>query len=362
MGGIGLKQKIMVLQIATLFVGSIVGAGLSSGRELNQFFSVYGLISLLGLLMCSGIYIVFGKIIVYISVQNKVKSYDEFVDIVCPKYIALFINIILTLSLLSGTAIIMAGSASIIWQHFGLPKWVGFLLMIVCSILFLLRNTEGLFEINTIVVPILIIVILSIFSVYYYYYPWHFTYEYLITIPNQKSNWLFSSIAYASFNIISIVGVIVPITNESKRPRLIIKGIMLGSVILTVLSICIALLMLVNPFTPKMYEIPLLYIAHKTHRILEAGMLAVIWLEMFSTQVSNVYSLSKSMENKWGIHYKRAVFIIIGIALPFSFFGFSRLVEILYPLYGALSLIFLGCCFCYIVKNKQVTNTMLRKR
>jgi uncharacterized membrane protein YkvI len=348
-----LKEKIIVLQVATLFVGSIVGAGLSSGRELNQFFSVYGLVSLLGLFICCAIYIIFGKIIVHISVQNKVKSYDEFVDLVCPKYIALFINIVLTLSLLSGTSIIMAGSASIIRQHFGFPKWVGFFLMIGCSILFLLRNTEGLFEINTIVVPILIIVIISIFSAYYYHYPWNFTYEYLILIPNQKSNWIFSSIAYASFNIISIVGVIVPITDEIKKPRLIIRGITLGSVILTILSICIALLMLVNPFTPKMYEIPLLFIAHKTHRILEAGMLAVIWLEMFSTQVSNVYSLSKSMENKWGIHYKRAVFIIILIALPFSFFGFSRLVEILYPLYGALSLIFLGCSFYYVIQNRD---------
>lgn len=356
-----MKQKMIVLQIATLFVGSIVGAGLSSGRELNQFFSVYGLVSLLGLLLCCIIYIVFGKVLVRISVQNKVKSYDEFVDLVCPKYIALFINIILTLSLLSGTSIIMAGSSSIFFQHFGFPKWVGFFLMLGCSILFLLRNTEGLFEINTIVVPILTVVILGIFSVYYCHYSWNFTYEYLILIPNQKNNWLLSAIAYASFNIISIVGVIVPITDEIKSPKLIIRGITVGSILLTIISICIALLMLVNPFTPKMYEIPLLFIAHKTHRILEVAMLCVIWLEMFSTLVSNVYSLSKSMENKWGIPYKRSVFIILLIALPFSFFGFSRLVEILYPLYGILSLVFLGCCFSYaFVHSKE--NTMLSKK
>jgi uncharacterized membrane protein YkvI len=93
-----LKEKIIVLQVATLFVGSIVGAGLSSGRELNQFFSVYGLVSLLGLFICCAIYIIFGKIIVHISVQNKVKSYDESISLSRSNTMTILLVLILDLS------------------------------------------------------------------------------------------------------------------------------------------------------------------------------------------------------------------------------------------------------------------------
>ena len=55
-----MKKIILMLKIATIFVGSIVGAGLSSGRELNQFFSVYGWKSFVGLIVCGLAYVILG--------------------------------------------------------------------------------------------------------------------------------------------------------------------------------------------------------------------------------------------------------------------------------------------------------------
>ena len=155
-----MKEKFLVMQLATIFVGSIVGAGLSSGRELSQFFSEYGYI---GLLICAVFYILVGTMIINISMKYKVKSYNEFITLVCPKGVSQFTNIILSLFLVSSTAIIFAGSSAVINEYFGIPKWIGFTLMVVCSIVFLLRNTEGLFEVNSVIVPLLTIIMTTIF-------------------------------------------------------------------------------------------------------------------------------------------------------------------------------------------------------
>lgn len=348
-----MKKTILVVQIATIFIGSIVGAGVCSGRELNQFFATYGIVGFLGLILCGLLYVVFGKIIVEIADYKKVSSYNEFVDLVCPKFVARFINMVLTLFLLSSTSIILAGSGSIMAQYFDVPRWVGVLVMIICSSLFLLRNTEGLFEVNGIVVPILITIMTAIFITYIFKNPSSFTYSYMRFMPRQKTNLLISTIVYVSFNILTIIGVIVPLTHEIKKPNEIVKGIILGSGVLTVICCYITFLMLVNPFNSKLYEIPLLAIAMQMGRVLQVAMLGVMWLEMFSSQVSNVYSLSYFLENKFKITYNKGIFLVVLIALPFSLIGFSKLVDFLYPIYGVLSLVFLMYCVIYFYKMKK---------
>ena len=347
-----MKNIVLIMQIAMIFIGSIVGAGVCSGRELNQFFATYGIGGLAGLILCGLLYIVFGKLIILITDKFKVNSYNEFVDLVCPKPVAKFTNIVLTLFLLSSTSIILAGSGSIMNQYFHVPKWLGVIIMIGCSSIFLLRNTEGLFEVNSLVVPTLIVVMTAIFFAYIKDNPMTSTYSYLRLMPRQKTNLLVSTLVYVSFNILTIIGVIVPLTNELKKPKQIIKGIILGSIVLTVIGIYITFLMLVNPFHPQLYEVPLLGLAMEMNKLLQLGMLGIMWLEMFSSQVSNVYSLSYFLKNKYKVPYNKGIFLVVLIATPFSMIGFAKLVEFLYPMYGVLSLVFLFYCTLFFIKNK----------
>ncbi|WP_054739756.1 YkvI family membrane protein [Cellulosilyticum ruminicola] len=351
-----MKRIILIIQIAMIFIGSIVGAGVCSGRELNQFFATYGIAGFIGIILCGLLYIVFSKIIVDISMKENVSSYNEFVDLVCPKWVAKFINVVLTLFLLSSTSIILAGSGALLNQYFQIPKWVGILIMVGCSSIFLMRNTEGLFEVNSVVVPTLVTIMTAIFIDYVYHNPFTLDFEYMRFIPPQKEHLLISTLVYVSFNILTIIGVIVPLTTDIKKPKEIEIGIIVGSSVLTIISMYIIFLMLVNPFYPKMYEMPLLAIAMKMSRWLKIAMLGVMWLEMFSSQVSNVYSLSYFLRNKFNIAYNRGIFIVVLIALPFSGIGFAKLVEILYPMYGILSLVFLLYCIIYFYKLKKETN------
>ena len=44
------KDFTKIFQVAAVFIGTVVGAGLASGKEITQFFTSFGLTSFLGIL------------------------------------------------------------------------------------------------------------------------------------------------------------------------------------------------------------------------------------------------------------------------------------------------------------------------
>lgn len=346
------KSVTIAFQIAAVFIGTIVGAGLASGQEIRQFFTEFGYKGFWGILICCLIYIVIAYMIICISLKYNLKSYNELINLVLrPKFFAKFTEGITSLFLISGAAIILAGSGSLIHQYFGLSKWIGILLMAIVSLLILLRDTKGLIEINSFIVPSLIIVLLTLFTLYIFFYKDIISWNYVKTVLPYKNNWLISCLLYSGFNILGCSGVLVPLSGELKNKKSLFWGIVMGALVLTGLSIIINLLLLLNiPYIFK-YEIPLLYIANRFGNIIQMMLLCIIWLEMFSTEVSDVYSVGKALSQIFNLSYKKAVFFIILIALPISQIGFVKLIGLIYPAFGAISLIFMiECIYFYFRK------------
>ena len=89
------------------------------------------------------------------------------------------------------------------------------------------------------------------------------------------------------------------------------------------------------------YSIPMLHVAKGAASIIGTILSITIWCEMFSTEVSDVYSISKKMNSNFNINYKLSIVIILAIACPFTGVGFAKLIKILYPPFGVISLIYI---------------------
>lgn len=344
------KKIILIFQIAAVFIGTIVGAGLASGQEITQFFATYGYKSFWGILICCIIYILTGYIITDLSIKYKLNSYNQLISLVSPGFLGKVTDIITGMFLISSAAIILAGSGALIHQYFNLNKWIGIFLMSIMAIIVLLRDTKGIIEINSFIVPSLTIVIVTLFILYIFFYE-NMSFSYVKTVPYYKNHWIFSSFLYCSFNVLCATGVIVPLTKELPNKRYIFSGLVLGSIGLTILSLIINLLLILNiPYIFE-YEIPLLYVANRFGKIIQIMLLTIIWFEMFSTEVSDIYSVSKTLEQTFKIPYKICCILILLIAIPISQIGFVQLITFLYPAFGLISLIFIIQCFIFYIKN-----------
>jgi uncharacterized membrane protein YkvI len=345
------KNLYLTFQIGAVFIGTIVGAGLASGQEISQFFTIYGYKSFIGIFICCFIYIFMGRMVIDISLKYQLNSYDALIKLVSPGFVGHITNFFTTIFLMSSSAVILAGSGALIHQYFGISRWFGIITMIFISVFILFRDTKGLIEINSIIVPSLIIVICTIFILYLVFYK-DINVTLLKTIPHYKKHWIFSSLIYGGFNILCCSGVLAPLSLEIKNKKVLTSGITIGSIGLTLLSIIINLLLLLNvPYVFK-YEIPLLYIAHRFGNIIQMVLLLIIWLEMFSTEVSDVYSVAKNLHEAFGISYKKSVILIMLIAIPISQIGFVKLISFLYPSFAIVSFIFMLQCIVFYFTKK----------
>lgn len=351
-----LKNDIKIItQTAAVFIGTIVGAGLASGQEITQFFTVYGTKSFLGLALCLVIYIVLGTIIIKLSIKHNLHSYKELITLVSPGALGTTINIITSFFMISSAAIILAGSGALLNQYFRIPKLIGSILMIIFTLIVLLRNTEGLIEVNSIIVPCLITVITMIFVLYLIFSKDVSYINTLNSVKIEKSNWLFSSLLYSGFNILCCSGVLVPLSVENKNTtaKNLILGTALGAIFLIIISSMINFMLMLNiPYIFK-YEIPLLYISSRFGKIIELILLCIIWCEMFSTEISDIYSIAKTIQHSsLKMNYTQSIIVIIIIALPISWLGFTNLISFLYPAFGLISLIFMVQCIYFYMKHK----------
>lgn len=347
-----MKNKFQnVFQISAVFIGTVVGAGLASGKEITQFFTSYGYKSFIGIAICGVMYICIGIIISNISIKFNLKSYNELICMVSPGFLGKVTDIITSFFLLSSSAIILAGSGALLHQYFGVSTWVGIVLMCILSLIILLKGTDGLISINSFIVPCLITVILTIFVLYAIFYKEGLTTANLKAIPYEKNNWIISALLYGGFNLLCCSGVLVPLSSEMKEKSSLKPGIVIGALGLTLLSILInAMLMLNKPYIFK-YEIPLLYITNRFGKSIQIVLLIIIWFEMFSTEVSNIYSISKTLEQGFKIPFKKGIFIVLALAIPISQVGFSNLITVLYPAFGVISLIFIVQCIYFYIKK-----------
>lgn len=345
------KRLTLIFQIAAVFVGTIVGAGLASGQEITQFFTTYGYKSFLGIVFCFVIYSFMSTIIIKISVKYNLTSYNELISLVMPQHIGKFTDLVTGFFMISSSAIILAGSGALFHQYFKVSPWVGIGLMVLISIITLLKDTKGLITINSFIVPSLIIVILTVFSLYLFFHENIFNIQHIKSIETYKNPWLISSLLYGGFNILCCTGVLVPLSSEIKETKSLCIGSTLGAAILTLLCFMINLMLLLNiPYIFE-YDIPLLYIANPFGKGLQLILLVIIFFEMFSTEVSDIYSVAKTLKFKFNIPYKIAVLLILCFTVPMARIGFKNLITFLYPAFGGLSLIFIICCMRFYKKN-----------
>lgn len=345
------KNMSIIFQMAMVFIGTIVGAGLASGQEITQFFTNWGSVSYISILIPCFIYIFIGILVIKISIKFGLKSYTDLCCTINPGVMGKLFSLATTIYLLSSTSIILAGSGALIHQFFGISKWFGTFFLIIITIFTLLRNTKGLIEINSFIVPSLIFVITTIF-ILYATFSFNDNSIFNTTCYYQYSKlWWLSAIMYGGFNIMGCSGVIVPISSETKKQNQLILGLVIGAVILTILSSMINFMLSLNIIYVHKFEIPLLYVAHRFGKLFQIALLIIIFFEMFSTSVSDIYSMSKTINSVSGISYKKAIFIVLTIAIPISIIGFGKLISIAYPAFGALSLFFIVFLVKFYIKD-----------
>lgn len=151
-----------VYKIVFIIIGTLIGAGFASGREIYLFFGRFGVLGQIGIIVSAILtgYIIYKTL--EIVQENKIDTYKEFINKINKKYIKAnkIINLIVNAFLLVSFYIMIAGFSAYIMQIYNIPPYISSTLFtFICYFVFL-KNIEGMIKANEILVPILVFFII----------------------------------------------------------------------------------------------------------------------------------------------------------------------------------------------------------
>lgn len=345
------KKWAAAFQVAAVYVGTVVGAGFATGKEIVEFFSRFGFYGFISILLSGYLLIILGTKLMRIAAQIKAKSYQEFNEYLFGKWIGKGINLLMLVMLLGVSAVMLAGAGAVFQEQLGLSKNIGVFLTIFLSIFVMLIGVRGLFAVNTFVVPLMVTFSLMLMCMSVRM-P-HFV-EQLLYIPHLAKAWkiMVTPFSYSAFNLSLAQAVLVPIATEIKDDWTIKWGGILGGTALTLILISSHFTLIMLPEFEK-YEIPMAVIMKNLASGLYWLFVMVIYGEIFTSVIGNVFGIERQLKQMMDVPAIASVAVIFLISYLISLFNYGRLLSYLYPLFGNVSLLFIVLLWIKPMTNKK---------
>lgn len=347
------RHALLNLKIAFLYVGTIIGAGFASGRELMSFFGtgskwVIPISIAVGIMFfyTAWLFLSLGRLI-------KPKSLSDITKALFKKG-AIVMDIFIVISYFIVMSAMLAGVESLFKEglkvDIGIPLFS--IITLVITMLIVVRGINGIMNASTVLVPIIVVFTFSL------------AVSGLATGSGEVARTvgsdmgmltiLCNSILYVSMNML-LTAAVLGDAGKNLKKKTVLFGSAVGS---TIIFACIFLIMTAIFYTGQTAanaDMPMLAIASKFGTLVLVAASVVIWMGVFTTLVSSVYPILE-----WSDRFvkKRAISVPVIAAVGFgiSLLGFSAVVDFLYPVMGAIGLFFIICASVYYFKNRKKTH------
>jgi uncharacterized membrane protein YkvI len=322
------------MQIGAAYVGAVIGAGFASGQEIVQFFLVFGVQGIWGLAFIGAAFAVFGTAVLFLIEKYNVETYQEMINLLFGKRIGWLFDVWITLFLFAGLCVMLAGGTAIFVEHLNLPGVWGLGITAGGVAAGIIGQGKGIMRINSLLMPFLLLasVGVGLTAVFYGGSPINPH----ITPPVSAGklvggNWLTAAVLYVSYNM--IIGMVILSSLGKRVVAGNAAGGALGGMFLGAVALIIGLGLLSFP-DAFFYEIPMIYVAGRTHPLLKLYYVFVLWLALLTTAIADGYGLAKRVSQAAGWNGQLVGLVILIAALPFAPIGFTNMVATFYPLFG----------------------------
>lgn len=342
-----------VLKVMLVIIGTLIGAGFASGKEVYIFFNKYGSYGLYGIIL-SGIII---STVIYkvlkISINSKINNYSDLISRVSnSKMVNKNLINIINMFLLISFFVMVSGFASYFYQQLGINSAIMAVIMAILCFITFNKNLEGITKVNTMLIPFLIIFIIITailnskdFLENFCYLDVHINIENRFTIIH---NWIVSAILYASYNSIILIPILVGLKGMVDKKDVTKISVLTGFIFI-LLGICLYSLLNIGQSYIQFLDIPIIFIMNQFGNVYCNIYGIVVAIAIFTSAISAGYGFLENFEYS-KTKYRKVSIAVCFISVFVSMIKFSYLVEVLYPIFGLLGFIQI----ILILKSKKV--------
>ncbi|MCS1351985.1 hypothetical protein [Mechercharimyces sp. CAU 1602] len=322
----------MAVRVGFTYIGTVVGAGFASGQEIMQFFTVYGKGGMWAIIAVSVLFAWLGTRMMIMGARLQAESYEELNDHLFGmrwgKWMSRFVGVVL----FGVTTAMMSGTGALFEEQLGLSFHLGVGLTSIMAFLVIVRGMEGILSVNTLVVPLMFL-----FTVLVGITGWQsggLEGLFQLQAVAAEGHWSISALTYVAFNLAMSQAVLVPLGNEVTDEKVLRLGGWMGGIVLGIMLLTSNFALAMH--SPQVYqlEIPIALVIEALGEGMKIFFLAVMWGEIFTTLIGNVYGLAANLHQMTRLRMNTLMMLIFILGYGFSLIGFPALVGYVYPLFG----------------------------
>lgn len=339
----------LAFRIGFTYIGTVVGAGFASGQEIYQFFSVFGKYSLWAILLAVFLFAWLGTRMMMIGARLNASSYQEFNHYLFGNRFGKWMNGFVAVILFGVITAMLSGTGALAKEQLGLSFHIGVWITIGLAFLVILKGMDGILSINSLVVPFMLFFTCLIGIQSLQAPGWSEIFH--LPVVNRDGHWMLSAVSYVAFNLAMSQAVLVPLGGEIQDAKLLRLGGWIGGVGLGIMLWISNIAMQLRFEDIRSVEIPMAVVIGTLGVWIKYFFLAVMWGEIFTTLIGNIYGLAAYLRQIWGLKEMTWICFIFISTYFCSLVGFPVLISYLYPFFGYLGFMVL---LLLIVRQKPV--------
>ncbi len=340
-----------VLPSVFLIVGTIIGAGFASGREISSFFAKFGVYSLFFLPI---LFIIFYFVFKMLLSIGKDKKFDSLKQLNAFTKNSIFMNILISATFIVFTSAMFSGVIEILSYNFtNVPSVVFYIILPIICYIVLKFGFGGLVKLNLILVPILILSILTL-CIFATFNP---VTDVVFTPASSRAYELpISIILYAMGNLLLSYYIIVKAGRDLDEKRIKTISFLSSFIICFVIFISIVCL-IKNGSAVIDVSMPFVALSYRMGELFNIFFLIMVLMAILTTLFSGLYTSCMSLPfKKYNI-----IFTIVSVEI-LSLLGFKHIVDYIYPIIGVIGIsVILRLAFSYKSSFKSGFNSCNNK-
>ena len=287
--------------------GSIIGAGFATGKELQLFFQSSTADSLCYL----GLSILLMAVVSVLYFINQKERHPS-------TAIQHLSNVLFLLFSGASCLVMFACGGETLSESFSIPSLLGNLATCIITLWIASKGITSIYRFNLIATPILfsVIVVLSLIG---------------ISVPAgsfaTQQPPAFNMLVYTGYNLLSVLPFLAAIERNTNQ-KTGTKGILLGFSLILIAALLIKAFLNLHHDMIADSALPMMKLVGMIHPILTHLYTVMLYLSILTTAINSLYAVSRGKKT-----------VAIGCVLfVLSLFGFTALLETLYPIFGCLGI------------------------
>lgn len=330
-------KKLNCLNVAALYVGTLMGAGFASGREGWQFFGVFGAKGYLGLVIAGLLFMALGMMVSYIARTLNTDDMGKIIVFSDSPKLAAATGYFMAAILYTIIVSMSAAGGSFLAQQFGLPQAVGGIIIVILVIITVLGDFERISKVFRLIVPALFTVDVAVCLIVIFSDIEQSGATSGFPTSSMASTWLWSAIIFVCYNMLGMIPIVGAASVNAKSKAHGIAGAGLGGFLLALLTFMLITGLRKDMAFSNAMDLPMLAYSARISPVANVLFGAILFAAIYSAATSTYYGFSTKIKES----PKKKYIIIAGAIIGFfcGLTGFKTIVAYLYPAEGYIGLV-----------------------